>query len=157
MISYKLINGKFEIQKELIAARFSFDNQISSPELGNETLGGYNSLRDISPLRDGLAVITTKQGLSVIRAKDAKLTANTLTLQEMQDQIETTEPGPPFQYSTYEVAETSQLHTLGDIFSSQILQKGILMYNYPDKNLISVSSLETGLKMIEAISYNPPA
>jgi hypothetical protein len=153
MISYKLINGKFEIQKELIAARFSFDNQISSPELGNETLGGYDSLRDISPLRDGLAVITTKQGLSVIRAKDAKLTANTLTLKEMQNQIENYQS----EFSTYEVAGTSQLDTLGNIFSSQILQQGILMYNYPDKNLISVSSLKTGLKMIEAISYNPPA
>ena len=153
MISYKLINGKFEIQKELIAARFSFDNQISSPELGNETLGGYDSLRDISPLRDGLAVITTKQGLSVIRAKDAKLTANTLTLKEMQNQIENYQS----EFSTYEVAGTSQLDTLGNIFSSQILQQGILMYNYPDKNLISVSSLKTGLKMIKAISYNPPA
>lgn len=157
MISYKLINGKFEIQKSLIAARFSFDNQINSIEIGNETLGGYDSLRDISPLRDGLAVITTRQGLSVIRAKDAKLTANTLTMKEMQDQIENARPDQMFTHSTYEVAGTSQLDTLGNIFSSQILQKGILMYNYPDKNLISVSSLETGLKMLEAISYNPPA
>lgn len=154
MISYKLVNGKFEKQADIIHAQFSFDQQINTSSEGNSARGGVDSLRDISPLRDGLAVITTKQGLSVIRAKDAKLTANTLTLKELQDQIRN-DNSQPERYNTYEVSGTSQFDKLGDIFSSQILQKGIMIYNRPEDNIIMLSSVETGMKLLEAVNYTP--
>lgn len=146
MVSYKLINGRFEKQADLISADYSF-----------ESFTDFVSyfLRDISPLRDGLAVITTLQGLAVIRAKDAKLTANTLTMQEMQDQL--IDVVSEFSPITYEVSTVSQFDKLGDVFSSQILQIGIMIYNRPEDNQIMISSLETGLKLIEFVTTPPVA
>lgn len=146
MVSYKLVNGRFELQNDTPSGYFTFDLAL---EEGNE--GSYDNLRDISPVVDNLVVVTSTDGLSIIYVKDGNFQTNNLTINEVQENVNT---GNRF---LYETSTTSQIDKFEGIISPLFLDKGIMIYNNIDLGLVSISSIETGFKLVNMTGPVVPA
>jgi hypothetical protein len=146
MVSYKLVNGRFELQNDSPSGYFTFDVAITEV---NE--GSYDNLRDISPVVDNLVVVTSTDGLSIIYVKDGNFQTNNLTINEVQENVNT---GNRF---LYETSTTSQIDKFEGIISPLFLDKGIMIYNNIDLGLVSISSIETGFKLVNMTGPAVPA
>jgi hypothetical protein len=146
MVSYKLVNGRFELQNDSPIGHFTFDVAVTE---GNE--GSYYNLRDISPVVDNLVVVTSTDGLSIIYVKDGNFQTNNLIINEVQENVNT---GNRF---LYETSTTSQIDKFEGIISPRFLDKGIMIYNNIDLGLVSISSIETGFKLVNMTGPAVPA
>jgi len=149
MVSYKLVNGRFELQNDSPSGYFTFDVAITE---GNE--GSYDNLRDISPVVDNLVVVTSTDGLSIIYVKDGNFQTNNLRINEVQQLILGNNTGNRF---LYETSTTSQIDKFEGIISPRFLDKGIMIYNNIDLGLVSISSIETGFKLVNMTGPVVPA
>lgn len=91
--------------------------------------------------------IQEMDGLSIVKFQGGEFVAKTLTLNELQQNAE---GGGSFE--VYEVAQTSQLDKYMDFLNTRSLEKGLVIYYHNDTNTVSISSIETALKNIEALN-----
>lgn len=132
MVSYKLVNNRFELQGSTPKDMYAFENAGAT--------GSYDNLRDISPVMDNLVVVTSTEGLSIIYVNNGNFQTNNLTVNELQENVLAVDQ---IRY-LYETSTASQLDNFEGIISPRFLNKGIMIYNNIDLGFISISSIENG-------------
>ena len=146
MVSYKLINDRFEIQGGLNPKQYVLDNGVSLSETSS-----LDNLRDVSPVTENLIVVTSTEGLSIIQVENGNFTVNTLTVKEWSDSF--VQYNSPY-YFLHESSETSQLESLADSLVNNVFTKGICVYYDKNLGLSVVGSYETFNKYVEPIVLN---
>ena len=144
MVSYKLVNNRFELQGSTPKDRWDNNYYAFENATGPGATGSYDNLRDISPVMDNLVVVTSTDGLSIIYVNNGNFQTNNLTVNELQENVLAAGISNRF---LYETSTASQLDNFEGIISPRFLDKGIMIYNNIDLGFISISSIESGYNL----------